>query len=176
MPLAKLSGASAASMVSQIEAGREASPTIATLWNSTRALQVISRAFLDGGLRACADRDVAQCRRSDHQQSRHQVVVSILSRQRRQGRHEVYELLIAAGGKAGQQSARALVPPRTSDVLEGTLDITSAEADSRLKVQAIRRAILPMFPHAITAVDALCVLFWVRSKRVRKNPGISEIL
>ena len=48
--VAKLSGVSR-SMVSQIERG-ESSPTIATLWNLTRALQVDFAGLLDGQAKA----------------------------------------------------------------------------------------------------------------------------
>ncbi|HCT34170.1 MAG TPA: XRE family transcriptional regulator, partial [Sulfitobacter sp.] len=99
--VAKLSGVSR-SMVSQIERG-ESSPTIATLWNLTRALQVDFAGLLDSAptpaqievLRAAEVPTInnlgSGCR------------IRILSPPEEAGKHEVYELLIDAGGMLDSQ-------------------------------------------------------------------------
>lgn len=99
--VAKLSGVSR-SMVSQIERG-ESSPTISTLWNLTRALQVDFAGLLDAApdapqvevLRAAEvptiDNLGSGCR------------IRILSPPEDAGRHEVYELTISKGGMLDSQ-------------------------------------------------------------------------
>jgi len=155
--VAKLSGVSR-SMVSQIERG-ESSPTIATLWNLTRALQVDFAGLLDGAseparietLRSAAVPTISNlgsgCR------------IRILSPPEEAGRHEVYELLIAAGGKLDSK-AHARGAREHLSVIEGTLDITSAEATSRLSTGDTARYPADV-PHAITAVDGSVRAFLV---------------
>jgi transcriptional regulator with XRE-family HTH domain len=155
--VAKLSGVSR-SMVSQIERG-ESSPTIATLWNLTRALQVDFAGLLDGAseparietLRSAAVPTISNlgsgCR------------IRILSPPEEAGRHEVYELLIAAGGKLDSK-AHARGAREHLSVIEGTLDITSAEATSRLNTGDTARYPADV-PHAITAVDGSVRAFLV---------------
>src|SRR6056297_3998791 len=94
--VARLSGVSR-SMVSQIERG-DSSPTIATLWNLTRALQVDFAGLLDEGARSAGievlrreqvpsiDRRGEGCR------------IQILSPPEEAGDHELYELHFEAGG------------------------------------------------------------------------------
>lgn len=94
--VAKLSGVSR-SMVSQIERG-ESSPTIATLWNLTRALQVDFAGLLDSE----ATGPSMEILRSDSVPTITNLGtgcrIRILSPPEEAGRHEVYELLIDAGG------------------------------------------------------------------------------
>jgi len=147
--VAKLSGVSR-SMVSQIERG-ESSPTIATLWNLTRALQVDFAGLLDGAaeparievLRSTAVPTINNlgmgCR------------IKILSPPEEAGRHEVYELLIASGGKLESKPHTRGAREHLS-VIEGTLDVTSADATSRLSAGDTARYAADV-PHAITAVD-----------------------
>lgn len=93
--VAKLSGVSR-SMVSQIERG-ESSPTVATLWNLTQALQVDFAGLLEGRVtpgiavvRAEAAPVIAGhgvgCR------------IRILSAPEAAGKHEVYDMAFDAGG------------------------------------------------------------------------------
>lgn len=127
--VAKLSGVSR-SMVSQIERG-ESSPTIATLWNLTRALQVDFAGLLDGAsdvaqietLRAAEvptiDNLGSGCR------------IRILSPPEDAGRHEVYELTIAKGGMLDSQPhARGAREHLT--VIDGAVTVTSGEVSSTL--------------------------------------------
>ena len=94
--VAKLSGVSR-SMVSQIERG-ESSPTVATLWNLTQALQVDFAGLLEGRpapgievMRAAAAPVIA-----GHGCG---LRIRILSPAEAVGVHEVYELEFAVGGR-----------------------------------------------------------------------------
>lgn len=92
--VAKLSGVSR-SMVSQIERG-ESSPTVATLWNLTQALQVDFAGLLEGQPRPGIEVIRAQAApviagRGDG------VTIRILSAPEAVGHHEVYELNFAPG-------------------------------------------------------------------------------
>jgi len=147
--VAKLSGVSR-SMVSQIERG-ESSPTIATLWNLTRALQVDFAGLLDGA----AEPARIETLRSDAVPTISNLGsgcrIRILSPPEEAGHHEVYELLIAAGGKLDSKPHTRGAREHLS-VIEGTLDVTSAEATSRLSAGDTARYPADV-PHAITAVD-----------------------
>jgi XRE family transcriptional regulator, regulator of sulfur utilization len=128
--VARLSGVSR-SMVSQIERG-ESSPTIATLWNLTRALEVDFAGLLDSAptqagievLRGAAVPTInnlgSGCR------------IRILSPPEEAGHHEVYELLIADGGALES-------PPHTRgarehlSIIEGEVSVVSGAAEEVLK-------------------------------------------
>lgn len=127
--VAKLSGVSR-SMVSQIERG-ESSPTIATLWNLTRALKVDFSGLLDGPQAAARievlrDAEVptilnlgAGCR------------IRILSPPEEAGRHEVYELCIEADGiLTSAPHTRGAREHLT--VIEGAARVTSGEGAQHL--------------------------------------------
>lgn len=91
--VAKLSGVSR-SMVSQIERG-ESSPTVATLWNLTQALQVDFAGLLEGkpetGIEVTRAGAAPVIARSPG------VRIRILSPAEAVGEHEVYDLSFAAG-------------------------------------------------------------------------------
>ncbi|MFE3838724.1 helix-turn-helix domain-containing protein [Pseudogemmobacter sonorensis] len=119
--VAKLSGVSR-SMVSQIERG-ESSPTVATLWNLTQALQVDFAGLLEGRerpgievVRGAAAPVIA----------REGVRVRILSPAESVGDHEVYDLDFGAG-------ARMISEPHGPGcrehltVIEGRLRVISGE-------------------------------------------------
>ncbi|RAP64140.1 XRE family transcriptional regulator, partial [Pseudomonas aeruginosa] len=118
--VAKLSGVSR-SMVSQIERG-ESSPTIATLWNLTRALQVDFAGLLDSAptpaqievLRAAEVPTInnlgSGCR------------IRILSPPEEADKHEVYELLIDAGGMLDSQPHTRGAREHLT-VLQGTVEL-----------------------------------------------------
>ena len=94
--VAKLSGVSR-SMVSQIERG-ESSPTVATLWNLTQALQVDFAGLLDA--RKTPLIEVIRAEAAPVIGGRGQgVSIRILSRAEAVGMHEVYDLTFAEGGK-----------------------------------------------------------------------------
>lgn len=127
--VAKLSGVSR-SMVSQIERG-ESSPTVATLWNLTRALQVDFAGLLDDQskgpqieiLRADAvptiDNHGCGC------------AIRILSPPEDAGVHEVYELRFAAGGMLDSEPhARGTREHLT--VVEGSVTIVSGDVSAQI--------------------------------------------
>ncbi len=122
--VAKLSGVSR-SMVSQIERG-SSSPTIATLWNLTRALQVDFAGLLDGAAGASQievlrgaevptiDNRGTACR------------LRILSPPEEAGRHEVYELVLGPGGALVSDPHRRGAREHLT-VIEGHLSVQSGE-------------------------------------------------
>lgn len=124
--VAKLSGVSR-SMVSQIERG-ESSPTVATLWNLTRALQVDFAGLLDAPDAPTLEViTAAQAPRiAGHGQG---CAITILSPPDQAGRLEVYDIRLDAGGALDS----APHGPGTREqltVLEGAVTIR-AGADSR---------------------------------------------
>lgn len=126
--VAKLSGVSR-SMVSQIERG-ESSPTISTLWNLTKALQVDFAGLLE-----------------DDQESRVQVLrstdvpaienhgmgcaIRILSPPEEAGRHEVYELRFSQDGVL-DSLPHAQGTREHLTVIEGRLSVVSGDAVEHL--------------------------------------------
>ena len=128
--VAKLSGVSR-SMVSQIERG-ESSPTIATLWNLTRALQVDFAGLLDAGnnkaqievLRA-KDVPLIEARGSG-------CSILILSPPEEAGRHEVYELRFSPDGVLDSQPHTHGAREHLS-VIEGVVEVTSGDTTKRIE-------------------------------------------
>ncbi|WP_171233637.1 helix-turn-helix domain-containing protein [Ruegeria sp. HKCCA4812] len=127
--VANLSGVSR-SMVSQIERG-ESSPTISTLWNLTRALQVDFAGLLEG---AKATDQIEVLRNSEvpsidnmGQNCR----IRILSPPEEAGGHEVYDIEFDEDGALNSQPhARGAREQLT--VLEGAVKVTSGNAVSEL--------------------------------------------
>jgi transcriptional regulator with XRE-family HTH domain len=94
--VAKLSGVSR-SMVSQIERG-ESSPTVATLWNLTQALQVDFAGLLEG--RPAPGIEVIHAEATPVIVGRgRNLTIRILSPAEEVGAHEVYELAFSAEGE-----------------------------------------------------------------------------
>ena len=128
--VANLSGVSR-SMVSQIERG-ESSPTISTLWNLTRALQVDFAGLLE---EADASSQIEVLRHTEvpsidnmGQNCR----IRILSPPEEAGGHEVYDIQFDKDGALNSQPhARGAREQLT--VLEGTVRVTSGSASSDLK-------------------------------------------
>ena len=123
--VANLSGVSR-SMVSQIERG-ESSPTIATLWNLTRALQVDFAGLLDGD--ESADQiellSYAQVPRIDRVGEG--VCIRILSPPEEAGRHEVYDLSFDPKGILDSQPHKRGAREQLS-VISGTVTVRSGTA------------------------------------------------
>ncbi|WP_170761373.1 helix-turn-helix domain-containing protein [Ruegeria lacuscaerulensis] len=127
--VANLSGVSR-SMVSQIERG-ESSPTISTLWNLTRALQVDFAGLLE---EADASSQIEVLRKAEvpsidnmGQNCR----IRILSPPEEAGGHEVYDILFDKDGALNSQPhARGAQEQLT--VLEGAVCVTSGTAASDL--------------------------------------------
>ena len=144
--VAKLSGVSR-SMVSQIERA-ESSPTISTLWNLTKALQVDFAGLLE-----------------DSQESRIEVLrnaevpaidnhgngctIRILSPPEEAGRHEVYELQFIQGGTL-DSAPHAQGAREHLTVIAGSLSITSGEATDELQEGDTARYAADV-PHKICA-------------------------
>lgn len=126
--VAKLSGVSR-SMVSQIERG-ESSPTVATLWNLTQALQVDFAGLLEGKpepgivvIRAAAAPVILGRGKS--------VSIRILSPAEAVGEHEVYDLSFGAGG-ALESEPHSPGCREHLTVVEGAMRVVSGEEESLL--------------------------------------------
>jgi transcriptional regulator with XRE-family HTH domain len=155
--VAKLSGVSR-SMVSQIERG-ESSPTISTLWNLTRALQVDFAGLLDEAptaptIETLRANDVPTIGNLGSGCS-----IRILSPPEDAGKHEVYEILIAAGGSLDSRPhARGAREHLT--VIEGSLEVMSGDATSRLNAGDTARYAADV-PHKIAAKTGAARAFLV---------------
>lgn len=155
--VANLSGVSR-SMVSQIERG-ESSPTIATLWNLTRALQVDFAGLLDAA--PPADH-VEVLRRADTPtiENRGQGCrIRILSPPEEAGHHEIYELEFAPGGALISQphtrGAREMLT-----VIDGMVTISSGTARQALSAGDSARYAADI-AHSIRAPDGPARAFLV---------------
>jgi len=155
--VANLSGVSR-SMVSQIERG-ESSPTIATLWNLTRALQVDFAGLLDGD--AAKDK-ITVLRASDVPcidnmgQGCH---IRILSPPEDAGRHEIYDLRFDAGGVLNSQPHTRGAEEQLT-VIDGSLRVTSGAASDLLGQGDTARYAADV-THAISAPDGAARAFLV---------------
>lgn len=141
---AKLSGVSR-SMVSQIERG-ESSPTVATLWALTQALQLDFAGLLEG--RTAPGIEVTRAGSAPVIQ-RGGVTIRILSAPESVGRNEVYELVFAPDARlASDPHAPGCREHLT--VLEGHLTVTSGEASDQLNPGDVARYPADR-PHEIAA-------------------------
>jgi len=126
--VARLSGVSR-SMVSQIERG-ESSPTVATLWNLTQALQVDFAGLLAG--RGGGGIDVVRAEAAPVIAARGEgVTIRILSPPESVGSHEVYELLFSAGGVL-DSAAHSPGCREHLTVIEGRLAVVSGPDSAEL--------------------------------------------
>ncbi len=123
---AKLSGVSR-SMVSQIERG-ESSPTVATLWALTRALQLDFAGLLEG--RPAPGIAVTRAAAAPVIQ-RGGVTIRILSAPESVGAHEVYELQFTKG-TCLTSDAHSPGCREHLTVLDGRLTVTSGDATDTL--------------------------------------------
>ncbi|WP_298850985.1 XRE family transcriptional regulator [uncultured Ruegeria sp.] len=127
--VANLSGVSR-SMVSQIERG-ESSPTISTLWNLTRALQVDFAGLLEG---TKANDQIEVLRNTEVPSIDNMGLncrIRILSPPEEAGGHEVYEIEFDEDGALNSQPhARGAREQLT--VLEGAVKVTSGTAVTEL--------------------------------------------
>ncbi|MQQ08519.1 helix-turn-helix domain-containing protein [Epibacterium sp. SM1979] len=158
--VANLSGVSR-SMVSQIERG-ESSPTIATLWNLTRALQV----DFAGLLEASAKQDrVDVLRASDVpiiQNMGQGCKISILSPPEDAGGHEVYDIQLSPDGALISQPHTVGTQEQLT-VLDGTVRLTSGGAEEILHAGDTGRYAADV-PHSIAAQgDAARVFLIVKN-------------
>ncbi len=145
--VANLSGVSR-SMVSQIERG-ESSPTISTLWNLTRALQVDFAGLLDAA--PANDRiDVIRAAEAPTIDNMGEGCrIRILSPPEEAGHHEVYELIFAPGGALrSKPHTRGATEQLT--IIEGSVTVTSGMAEKPLNLGDTARYAADV-PHAIVA-------------------------
>ena len=128
--VANLSGVSR-SMVSQIERG-ESSPTISTLWNLTRALQVDFAGLLEEAKNTDHIEVLRRAEVPSIDNMGQNCRIRILSPPEEAGGHEVYDIQFDTGGALNSQPhARGAREQLT--VLEGTVRVTSGGAVSDLQ-------------------------------------------
>lgn len=114
------------SMVSQIERG-ESSPTIATLWNLTRALQVDFAGLLEPNSGPKVIEVMPASQAPTIEKTDDGISILILSQPEMVGKSEVYDLRFKAGSVlASQPHAQGAREQLT--VIEGMLTVTSGEA------------------------------------------------
>ncbi len=146
--VAKLSGVSR-SMVSQIERG-ESSPTVSTLWNLTRALQVDFAGLLEDQVNS----QIEVLRASEVPSIENHgagCTIRILSPPEDAEHHEVYELHFAEGGVL-DSAPHIRGTTENLTVIEGKLVVTSGEASERLKAGETARYAADV-PHRLQAED-----------------------
>jgi len=147
--VAKLSGVSK-SMVSQIERG-ESSPTVATLWNLTRALQVDFAGLLDETPEAPAIEVVTAAQTPTIAGHGKGCRIRILSAPEQAGRHEVYDLSFSNGGRLDSD----LHGPGSREhltVIEGCILVRAGDSEQRLSAGDTARYAADV-RHAIVALD-----------------------
>lgn len=155
--VSRLSGVSR-SMVSQIERG-ESSPTIATLWNLTRALQVDFAGLLDTAA-ARAQVEVLRAAEVPGIDNVGQGVrIRILSAPEAAGRHELYELVFDAGGVLASSPHKRGAREQLT-VIEGRLAVTSGGDTRSLGAGDIARYGADV-PHRIAAEGGAARAFLV---------------
>jgi len=144
--LSNLSGVSR-SMLSQIERG-ESSPTVATLWNLTRALQVDFAGLLDEGDGASTIKEIMRADQTPTIESQGDgCQIHILSPPDQAGELEVYEITFSASGALISEPHRQGCVEHLS-VLEGTLKVIAGDEEAELyKGDTIRYA--ADCPHSI---------------------------
>ncbi|NOZ32064.1 MAG: helix-turn-helix domain-containing protein [Alphaproteobacteria bacterium] len=127
---ANLSGVSR-SMLSQIERG-DSSPTVATLWNLTRALQVDFAGLLDDNSTESNIREILRARQTPTIEIRGEGCrIRILSPPDQAGRVEVYEIWFSEDGTLISDPHRQGCVEHLT-VLEGTLHVTAGEDAAEL--------------------------------------------
>ena len=146
--VAKLSGVSR-SMVSQIERG-ESSPTVATLWNLTQALQVDFAGLLEG--KPAPGIEVTRASAAPVIARSAGVRIRILSPAEAVGEHEVYDLAFEAGAALISDAHSAGCREHLT-VIEGEMTVTSGEEDETLGPGDTARYAADR-PHAIRAMGA----------------------
>ena len=144
--VAKLSGVSR-SMVSQIERG-ESSPTVATLWNLTQALQVDFAGLIEG--KTAPGIEIIRADTAPTINGRGQGVrIRILSPAEAAGEHEVYELSFADGGILASDPHSPGCREHLT-VLEGLVRVQSGDEEQELQTGDTARYFADR-PHRISS-------------------------
>ena len=159
--IANLSGVSR-SMVSQIERG-ESSPTIATLWNLTRALNVDFAGLLDQSDRGDRIDILKASEVPTISNMGHGCRISILSPPEEAGGHEVYDISFQAGGVlSSQPHARGAMEQLTA--IEGSVKVTSGAVTSDISQGDTARYAADV-PHNIEAFAGPARVFLIVKSR-----------
>lgn len=166
--VAKLSGVSR-SMVSQIERG-ESSPTISTLWNLTRALQVDFAGLLDAGAREGQIEVLRRDAVPSIENIGENVKLRILSPPEEAGKHEVYELIFGLGGLLDSQPHQRGTREHLT-VIEGIIDVQSGENSARLEAGDTAQYNADM-PHCLTAIGAARAFLVVKNQKIHYRGNI----
>lgn len=155
--ISNLSGVSR-SMVSQIERG-ESSPTIATLWNLTRALNVDFAGLMEP-LNTRNTIDVLRATDVPNIENMgNGCRISILSPPEEAGGHEVYDIAFTENGSLkSDPHARGVMEQLT--VLEGQVRVTSGEAVSELFAGDTARYAGDV-PHQISSINGAARVFLI---------------
>ncbi|MFD1795987.1 helix-turn-helix domain-containing protein [Paracoccus aurantiacus] len=157
--VAKLSGVSR-SMVSQIERG-ESSPTVATLWNLTQALQVDFAGLLEGRVEP-AIRIVRVAAAPVIEDRERAVHIRILSAPHAVGDHEIYEIRFEPGAALDSAPHRAGCREDLV-VLAGAVRVRSGDEEARLETGDSANYAADC-PHCVTAEGgAASVMMIVRN-------------
>jgi transcriptional regulator with XRE-family HTH domain len=157
--VANLSGVSR-SMVSQIERG-ESSPTISTLWNLTRALQVDFAGLLEDSDTADQIEILRQAEVPSIDNMGQNCRIRILSPPEEAGGHEVYDIQFDKDGALNSQPhARGAREQLT--VLDGTVHVTSGTAVSELQQGDTARYAADV-AHSISSVGSARVFLIVKN-------------
>ena len=155
--VAKLSGVSR-SMVSQIERG-ESSPTIATLWNLTRALQVDFAGLLEDASPSHQIETIRASQRPSIDKRGEGCRILILSPPEEAGVFELYELQFSAGGVLESKPHRRGAREQLT-VIDGQIELTSGEATDTLHIGDTARYAADV-AHRISAVKGPARAFLV---------------
>lgn len=155
--VSNLSGVSR-SMVSQIERG-ESSPTIATLWNLTRALQVDFAGLLDEGPEAPAITVLRAGAVPTIQKAGSGCRIRILSPPEETGRHEVYDITLDPGGALISQPHIKGTREQIT-VVDGRITVTSGTTSEILQQGDTARYAADL-DHAIAAADGPARVFLI---------------
>ncbi|SDX70426.1 transcriptional regulator, XRE family with cupin sensor [Ruegeria halocynthiae] len=157
--VANLSGVSR-SMVSQIERG-ESSPTISTLWNLTRALQVDFAGLLEDSKTTDQIEVLRKSEVPSIDNMGENCRIRILSPPEEAGGHEVYDIQLDKDGALNSQPhARGAREQLT--VLEGAVRVTSGAAVSELRQGDTARYAADVV-HSISAIDQARVFLIVKN-------------
>ena len=155
--VANLSGVSR-SMVSQIERG-ESSPTIATLWNLTRALQVDFAGLLDAETGAERVEVLRGAEVPSIDNMGKDCCIRILSPPEEAGGHEVYDIRLGVGG-ALKSAPHTRGAQEQLTVLEGAVRVTSGGAEAELGQGDTARYAADV-AHSISAKDGAARVFLI---------------
>lgn len=154
---AKLSGVSR-SMVSQIERG-ESSPTIATLWNLSRALNIDFTSILNAPTDIAVFEVIPPDQIPTIENMGEGCRVLILSPPEQVGQNEIYDLHFSIGGVLNSRPHKHGTKEHLT-VIDGEVEVTSGDVTQRLSAGHIARYAADL-PHRISALNGPARAFLV---------------